>query len=95
MCIIHPPCLVRGVGSDYSGGMKSILTFTKQNWFQLFVILLLVLCYIRLGAIEENAFYTADVVDSSSMQLRSMTEDYLSEIQRNTENTWQILESQY
>lgn len=67
----------------------------KQNWFQIVVILLLVLCYARLGKIKENTFYTADMVDASATRVINSTTDYLSEIQRNTENTWQILDNHY
>lgn len=64
----------------------------RRNWFQLLVLLLLVLCYIRLGHIEENAFYTADMVDSSATRIINSDSDYLDRIERNTELTFQILD---
>lgn len=74
--------------------MQKIFERAKQNWFQIVVILLLVLCYARLGKIEENTFYTADMVDSSATRIINSSIDYLEEIQRNTENTWTILNDQ-
>ena len=75
--------------------MKNILEKAKRNWFQIIVIILLVLCYNRLGKIEENAFYTADMVDASATRIINSSTDYLDEIQTNTENTWQILDNHY
>jgi phosphoglycerol transferase MdoB-like AlkP superfamily enzyme len=72
-----------------------MIVFLKKNWFQLVVIALLILCYVRLGEIEKNAFYTADMVDSSTTRVINSTESYLNKIQRNTENTWQILDNHY
>ncbi len=68
--------------------IKVIFEKVKQNWFQVAVIVLLILCYVRLGQIKENTFFTADVVDDSSRRLI----DPLDQIERNTENTWQILD---
>ena len=70
-----------------------MLAKIKQNWFQIIVIMLLMLCYIRLGKIADNTFYTADLVDSSATRVINSTIDYLDRIQDNTENTWQILDS--
>jgi hypothetical protein len=49
--------------------MKNLFEKVKRNWFQIIVIILLILCYNRLGKIEENAFFTADVVDSSATRI--------------------------
>jgi hypothetical protein len=67
--------------------------FLQKNWFQVIVIVLLVLCYIKLGEISDNAFYTADVVDSSVTRMSNMMEDYMNNIETNTQNTWQILDN--
>jgi len=75
--------------------MKAIFEKAKQNWFQIAVLILLVMCYIRLGEIKDNAFYTADIVDSSATRVITTFEDYLNEIQNNTQNTWQILDNHY
>lgn len=75
--------------------MKNHIEKAKQNWFQIIVIILLVLCYGRLGKIKENTFYTADMVDASATRIINSTTDYLNEIQDNTENTWQILDNHY
>ena len=75
--------------------MKKLFENAKQNWFQIIVIVLLILCYIRLGKIEENTFYTADMVDASATRIINSTVDYLDEIKDNTENTWQILDNHY
>jgi hypothetical protein len=75
--------------------MKNHIEKAKQNWFQIIVIILLVLCYTRLGKIKENTFYTADMVDASATRIINSTTDYLNEIQDNTENTWQILDNHY
>ena len=74
---------------------KNLFEKVKQNWFQIIVILLLILCYMRLGKIEENTFYTADMVDSSATRIINSFVDYLDEIQRNTENTWTILDNRF
>ena len=74
---------------------ESIFEKVKQNWFQIVVIILLLMCYTRLGKIEENAFYTADMVDASASRVINSTVDYLDEIQTNTENTWQILDNHF
>lgn len=58
--------------------MKNLFEKAKQNWFQIIVILLLVLCYNRLGKIEENAFFTADVVDASARRIINTMEDYFN-----------------
>lgn len=71
---------------------KDLLEKAKKNWFQIIVILLLILCYNRLGKIEEHAFYTADMVDASATRIINTTEDYLNEIKNNTQNTWHILD---
>ena len=57
--------------------MKNIFEKGKQNWFQAIVIILLVLCYVRLGKIKENTFYTADMVDASATRVINSTVDYL------------------
>ena len=75
--------------------MKSWL---KENWFGVFVIILLLMIYSRLGEIKENTFYTADMVDSSASRVINSVEDsssnltdainnlegYLDEINNNT-----------
>lgn len=71
---------------------NDIFRKAKQNWFQITVILLLILCYIRLGKIKENTFYTADTVEDSTNRIVSSNEDYLNSIEINTKNTWTILE---
>jgi len=73
--------------------MKNLFEKAKQNWFQIIVIVLLFLCYTRLGKIQENTFYTADMVDASASRVINSTVDYLDEIKDNTANTWQILDS--
>lgn len=72
--------------------IRRILKKAWGNWFQIAVILLLILCYMRLGKIEENAFYTADMVDSSATRIIDSESSYLDEIQTNTQNTTSILD---
>ena len=52
--------------------------FIKENWFQIIVILLLILCYARLWKIQENTFYTADIVDESTRKLMYSLDDIYS-----------------
>ncbi|MDB5225487.1 MAG: hypothetical protein JWL87_439 [Candidatus Adlerbacteria bacterium] len=73
--------------------MSKALAFFKEFWFQIAVLILLIMCYVRLGEIKDNTFYTADMVDSSTTRIINSFEDYLNEIQNNTQNTWQILDS--
>ena len=75
--------------------MTPIFESAKRNWFQIIVIILLLLCYSRLGTIQENTFYTAYMVDSSATRIISASEDYLNEIQQNTQNTWTILDDHF
>lgn len=72
--------------------IKNTVEKIKRNWFQLFVIFLLILCYVRLGEIQESTAFTADIVDESATRMIRSTEDYLNDIERNTENTWVILD---
>ncbi len=58
--------------------MKKII---KENWFQIIVILLLVLCYTRLLKIQENTFYTADMVEESTRDLISSLDDIYSRME--------------
>lgn len=69
--------------------------FFKENWFEIIVIVLLIMCYMRLGSIEENSFYTADVADSSATRIVNTMEDYLPDIERNTANTVNILDNHF
>lgn len=62
--------------------------FLKTNWFQIVVIILLVMCYTRLGEINDNTYYVADIVDSSTSSLINTFEDYLSDIESNTANIY-------
>lgn len=66
--------------------------FLKENWYKLSVLILLLLICNILSEIKDNTFYTADMVDSSATRIINSSTDYLNEIQRNTENTWQILD---
>ena len=52
--------------------------FIKENWFQIIVILRLILCYARLWKIQENTFYTADIVDESTRKLMYSLDDIYS-----------------
>lgn len=52
----------------------------KTNWFQIVVILILFLIYLRLGEIKENTFYTADMVDSSTTRVINSLSDSLRSI---------------
>lgn len=70
---------------------KNLIEKARQNWFQILVIILLVLCYVRLGKIKENAFYTADMVDASASRVINSLEDISSQvddIHSSTENIY-------
>lgn len=46
------------------------------------------MCYTRLGEINDNTYYVADIVDSSTSSLINTFEDYLSDIESNTANIY-------
>jgi len=53
----------------------------KDNWFKLVVIVLLLMIYARLNGIKENAFYTADMVDSSATRMIDSLDSRLKRIE--------------
>lgn len=57
---------------------KNLFKKVMQNWFQFAVIILLILCYVRLGQIKESTFYTADMVDDSTRRLMYSLDDIYS-----------------
>lgn len=72
----------------------------KQNWFQIIVIVLLLMCYSRLGEISKNTFYTADIVDASTERIIDSfadsfrgIENLLDDVNTNTKNVWYAVQA--
>jgi len=49
--------------------MRFMKTFLKENWFRIAVLALLLMCYSRLGEINENVYYVADITDSGTSRI--------------------------
>ena len=60
--------------------------FIKENWFNLVVVILLLMVYSRLGQIKENTFYTADMVDASASRVINSMEDSNSDLTDSVNN---------
>lgn len=72
--------------------MIFMLQVIKDNWFQAVIVILLVLCYLRLGEIEKQTFATADSVEASATRIINANGEYLNRIEQNTESTYIVLE---
>lgn len=62
------------------------IEFLKENWFKLFITLLLVMIYTRLGTINESIFQNTDISDSNSIRTRNILEDSFSSLDDSIRN---------
>lgn len=56
------------------------ITLLKENWFKLVIVILLVMIYLKIANVNENAFYTADMVDASASRIINSLDSRLKSI---------------
>lgn len=60
--------------------IKKLLSFIKENWFKLLIIIFLIMIYVRLGIIQEYIFNNWDTTDAGFIGVQNTIEDLRSSI---------------